>query len=45
MRDTEGLHVAPCSIADIEGAPNLAGLAEEFADESLVPGLPRTDPN
>ena len=45
MRDTAGLHVAPCSIADIEGAPNLASLAEEFADESLVPGLPRTDPN
>ena len=45
MREAQGLHVAPCAIADIEGAPNLASLAEEFADETLVTGLPRSDPN
>lgn len=45
MSDAKGLHVASCTIDDIESAPNLASLIEEFADESLMPGLPRTDPN
>ncbi len=39
------LHVAPCTIAEIEAAPNLPEIADEFTAESLLPGLPRTPPN
>ena len=41
----KGLHVGPCSIADIAAAPNLRAITEEFAAESLAAGLPRTAPN
>jgi GNAT superfamily N-acetyltransferase len=41
----KGLHIGPTSIAEIEAAPNLGALSQEFATESLAPGLPRTAPN
>jgi|HubBroStandDraft_5_1064220.scaffolds.fasta_scaffold237774_2 GNAT superfamily N-acetyltransferase len=35
-----GLVVGPATVAEIEAAPTIAGLFAEYADESLVKGLP-----
>lgn len=39
------LHIGPCTVAEIEGAPNLPEIADEFTAESLTHGFPRTPPN
>lgn len=34
------LRVAPCRVADIEASPDFPALADEYADESLIDGMP-----
>ena len=39
-RYANGLVVGPATVAEVEAAPNIAALFAEYADESLVKGLP-----
>jgi GNAT superfamily N-acetyltransferase len=34
------LRVTPCRVVDLEAAPDFAALADEYADESLIDGMP-----
>ena len=35
------LTIGQCTIGDIIDAPEFAGLVEEYAQESAIPGLPK----